>query len=186
MKNLNTQQGNETINVHELHLPHPKLRAEDFRSPLVRRLSQTDRYQDGHTSLNNSYRGVDGIITDSTLMLQWKGLAEDHRKCLNTYQVPVITEYATLGLACILLTRNTSQEITEVTRRGEKADYWIGDREAMMEISGQQDGDITELCERKSGQLLENPYGQNGYVCVAIFDNRQARLWYYDQSGATT
>ena len=166
-------------NVNDLQNYHPRIRAEDFRSPLVRGLAGTDRYADGKKTIRNSYRSSDSRVAETELTLNWTGLKEDYDKCINTYQGPAITELATLGLACILLHLNTGREITEVTRRGEKADYWVGEREEMLEISGQQIGDIVELCGRKSRQLLANPYGKSGYVCVAIYDDAKARLWHY-------
>jgi hypothetical protein len=169
------------INIHELHENHPQIRAADFRSPLVRRLSQANAYQDGEATMMNSYRDLAGGITERLFQLRWAGLAEDFRRYNNTYQEPVITEHATIGLACIFVDTLLGQEITEVTMRGQKADYWIGDREAMLEVSGQQEGDIESLCEQKSVQLLENPLGFNGYVCVSIYNDSQSRFWYYAQ-----
>jgi hypothetical protein len=181
-KNISTTAGNKA-NVNDLHSHHPKIRAEDFRSPLVRRLTGMDHYSDGQKTIMNSYRPDQSQTTDTPLVLSWSGLKEDHDKCIKTYQEPVITEFATLGLACVLLNNNAQKEITEVTRRGEKADYWIGDREEMLEVSGQQSGAIETLCRTKSQQLLDNPYGKEGYVCVAIYDNAQARLWHYNKKG---
>ncbi len=179
MKNEDYRDRNAIISVNDLHLTNTEIRAEDFRSPLIRRLCQSDTYQDGQSEVCNCFRNSSGNIIDSTLLLTWSDLAEDYKKCLNTYQIPVITEFATIGLTCILLNHNTGLEITEVTRRGDKADYWVGDREAMVEISGQQDGSITDLCDRKAEQLLENPFGQSGYVCVAIYCKKLSRLWFY-------
>lgn len=173
---------NGSANVHELHLNHPKIRAEDFRSPLVRRLTGLDKYQDGNKGFENSFRSTADSPLVVTLDLKWVGLKDDHDKCIKTYQVHVLTELASLGLACILLNVNTKKEITEVTRRGDKADYWVGERESLIEISGQQEGDIDSLCTVKSTQLLQNPFGKSGYVCVANYDENKARLWYYENN----
>lgn len=181
-RNVLGPDNNNIVNVNELHNHHPRIRAEDFRSPLVRRLSGTERYADGHRTLRNSYRSSSIEATETDINLNWSGLRDDYNKCINTYQEPIITEFATLGLSCILLHLNVNREITEVTRRGEKADYWIGEREEMIEVSGQQNGDIEELCVRKSVQLLENPFRRPGYVCVAIYKDSKARLWYYQRS----
>jgi hypothetical protein len=71
-------------------------------------------------------------------------------------------------------------EITEVTRRGEKVDYWLGDRELLLEVSGSQGRDVADLCDEKAEeQLLQNPFQKNGYVCVCDFSSRRARLWFY-------
>jgi hypothetical protein len=109
----------------------------------------------------------------------WSGLASDFGKVIKTYQAPVITEMATLGLACGMISAFTQMEVTEVTRRGEKADYWLGDRELMLEVSGQESGDLAALCQEKSTQLQDNPYGRDGFVCVANYSDAEARLWYY-------
>jgi hypothetical protein len=112
-------------------------------------------------------------------LLHWKSLNEDFGKCTATYQTAVITEFATLGLACILVAHCPGLEITEVTRRGDKADYWLGDKELMLEVSGEQTGSIEELCAMKAKQLLQNPFGKGGYVCVAVYANAAARLRFY-------
>lgn len=168
------------IDVNSIHGPHSQIRAEDWRSPLVRRLLGSDEYRDGSKQMSSSFIGEsDTVPTNETLVMSWSGLASDFNKTVKTYQVPVITEFATLGLACGLVTAFTGLEITEVTRRGERADYWLGDRKLMMEISGQDSGDISKLCEQKSAQLAENPYGKPGFVCVASYSELSARLWYY-------
>lgn len=99
--------------------------------------------------------------------LVWTGLEKDYNQVINTYQEPVITEFATLGLACILVTRLTGLEITEGTRRGDRADYWLGNKEYLLEVSGQQQGSLDALCTDKAEQLLDNPYSKPDYVrCV--------------------
>lgn len=172
----------DVTSVNDLHIHHPELRAEDFRSPLVRRLTGTDRYSDGQRTIRNSYRPSEAQTNENSLVLSWSGLRNDHDRCINTYQEPVITELATLGLACILLHHNAGQTIIEVTRRGEKADYWLRGREEMLEVSGQQSGNIDALFRTKAQQLLANPYKKPGYVCVAIYDDAHARLWYTSEA----
>jgi len=172
-----------SCDVHLLHEHHPSIRAEDWRSPLVRRLINSDVYADGDCPFENSFREETSIIKENEILLLWTGLKEDFDKCVRTYQSPHITEYATLGLACILLTQNASMEITEVTRRGERADYWIGDKDLLVEISGQQYGNLADLCAEKAKQLLENPFNKSGYVCVAIYSDCQARLWFFSKNG---
>jgi len=174
------------VNVNEIHLPHPQIRAEDWRSPLVCRLLGGVTYKDGSRCVESSFRPSESVeveIHKSSFV--WTGLGTDFKKALNTYQAPVITEFATLGLACGLLTLLTGLEVTEVTRRGEKADYWLGDRQLMLEVSGQQTGSLETLCLEKASQLTSNPFSKNGYVCVANYADLHARLWFYaaDESG---
>lgn len=172
----------EPVEIATLHEAHPQIRAQDFRSPLVRRLIKGSNYCDGACSLSDSFRAP-GIAepTQRTLNLSWAGLKSDFEQVTKTYQEPVITEFATLGLACILVAERAGLEVTEVTRRGERADYWLGDRELLLEVSGQQVGDIDALCREKADQLLDNPFEKPGYVCVASYDRPSARLWFYEE-----
>jgi len=171
---------NKTIDINTMPQSHSNLRADDWRSPLVRRLIGCDEYADGSKTLTGSFVGeADSNASNHLVSVHWSGLASDFGKVIKTYQAPVITEMATLGLACGMVSAFTQLEITEVTRRGDKADYWLGDRELMLEVSGQESGDIAELCQEKSIQLQDNPYQKDGFVCVANYSDAVARLSYY-------
>jgi hypothetical protein len=172
------------IAVADLHVAHPLIRAKDWCSPLVLRLLFPDSYRDGSRGVQDSFRALaDAPPTEGALDLWWKDQKIDCDQVEHTYQAPVITEFATLGLACILVGDRAKLEITEVTRRGEKADYWLGDKELLLEVSGQQSGDIEALCTQKAKQLLDNPFGKPGFVCVAIYEKSAARLWFYEADG---
>lgn len=176
---MSSQSAKLTIN--NLHLAHPEIRAKDWRTPLVRRLLSDGKYKDGACEFADSFRSSDEQKPiERNLTLSWKGLKNDFDQTVKTYQEPVITEFATLGLACILVSERAKHRITEVTRRGEKADYWLDDKHLLLEVSGQQSGSLDTLCSEKAFQLSENPFGKAGYVCVANFGGRSARLWYYD------
>lgn len=168
------------VQVNDLHVPHPRIRAEDWVSPLVNKLLDSKSYEDGTKVFSDSYRDQSLVTNESEINLSWSELKSDFERCVNTYQESVLTEFATLGLACILVHHRANNEITEVTRRGEKVDYWLGDKELLLEVSGRIDCDIDNLCETKAkGQLLQNPFNKDGYVCVANFSTQLARLWYY-------
>jgi hypothetical protein len=169
-----------TVPIHQLHEHHPQIRAEDWRSPLVARLTHEATYADGNAVLSDSFRPVDANPADGKLPLTWSGLQTDYERCLKTYQTPVLTEYAALAVACILVNKRAGLEITEVTRRGDKVDYWIGDRQLLLEVSGTQTGDLAALCDSKATeQILKNPFKKDGFVCVSRFGSPAARLWYY-------
>jgi hypothetical protein len=170
------------LNVRQLIDGHGHLRAEDWISPLVRQLLGEDDYRDGGRTMCDSYRGRDGVTREGQLHLAWAGLKEDFDKCLRTYQIPVITEFATLGLSCILIRNRAGLRISEVTRRGERADYWLGEKRYLVEIAGLAEGDIESLCLQKASQLLSNPFRKDGFVCVAVYAASQARLWFFQQS----
>ncbi|HWA76576.1 MAG TPA: hypothetical protein VG937_29780 [Polyangiaceae bacterium] len=152
----------------------------DWRSPLVERLLASDEYQDGTKALSESLKLRSIAPTATTMTLRWHGLRDDFGQCHNTYQAPVITEMATLALACILTKKRAATEITEVTRRGEKVDYWLGQREFVLEVSGTVDGDLDALTTKKSEQLRDNPFERPGYVCVARYATCEARLWFVE------
>jgi hypothetical protein len=169
------------LKINDLHQAHPEIRAQDWRSPLVRRLLAEGQYKDGSCDLADSFRSTAASAPiEQSVKLSWAGLKEDFDRMVKTYQKPVITEFATLGLACMLVSERARLQITEVTRRGEKADYWLGDKRFLLEVSGQESGSLEDLCTRKAAQLSENPFGKSGYVCVANYDRRSARLWFYD------
>jgi hypothetical protein len=126
-------------------------------------------YKDGTAEVSGSFIGQnDSLPTTQALIVGWTGLATDFNKVVKTYQAPVITEFATLGLACGMVAGLAGLEITEVTLRGDRADYWLGDKDLMLEVSGQESGDLAALCDEKSEQLANNPYGKDGY----LFRNR--------------
>jgi hypothetical protein len=170
----------KTININTMPEAHSNLRAVDWQSPLVRRLIGCDNYADGSATITGSYAGkTDSNPSNHAVTLHWSGFASDFGKLIKSYQAPDITEMATLGLSCGMISTFTQLEITEVTRRGERADFWLGDRELMLEVSGQESGDLAALCQEKSVQLQDNPYGKDGFVCVANYSDAEARLWYY-------
>jgi hypothetical protein len=178
---VNVPKRGSKISINDLHEAHPEIRAKDWRSPLIRRLLESPKYKDGSRDVADSFRSPSAVTPiEQNLTLYWADLKKDFDQTVKTYQASVITELATLGLACILVTTRAGHQITEVTRRGEKADYWLDDKGLLLEVSGQQSGSLDNLCSEKANQLRKNPFGKAGYVCVANFDERSARLWYYD------
>jgi hypothetical protein len=107
----------KTIDINAMPMSHSNLRAEDWRSPLVRRLIGCDKYVDGLTTITGSYAGqTDSNPSNHPVTIHWSDLESDLAKVIKTYQAPVITEMATLGLACGLISAFTQMEVTEVTR----------------------------------------------------------------------
>ncbi len=170
------------VDVARLHENHAEIRAADWRSPLIRRLLRSKRYRDGNQVFSDSFRPQGGNDIERQLDLAWEGLEKDFNQTVKTYQEPDLTEYASLGLACVLLHERAGLQITEVTRRGDRADYWIGEVR-MLEVSGQQAGNLETLRDEKARQLLENPYKNSGFVCVANYEDRKSYLWFFEQEG---
>jgi hypothetical protein len=170
----------ESLIVETLHETHPRIRAADWRSPLARRLLGSDKYADGEAKLNVSFKSKQQKTVQKATNCRWRGLRADFNACVKTYQAPVITEFATLGMACLLTADLLNSQITEVTRRGDRADYWIGDRDYLLEASGQQKGNLETLHDEKTQQLRENPFQKSGFVCVANYEQKKVRYWYHE------
>jgi hypothetical protein len=96
-------------------------------------------------------------------------------------QERVLTEWAALGLTCVLLPELLGVRIVSVAVEGERFDYRVSDgvTEWGLEISGTMTEDEGELRERlrlKIRQLHDNPYGILGYVVVLAFVRREALI----------
>lgn len=175
----------QKIDVASLPEYQPALRCADWVGPLVHRLLTKEDYSDGSRTIADSFRGSDLLVIDQELELRWSALGADHDFCVRTYQEPILTEFATLALACLLVAIRAQARITEVTRWGERADYWIGEKEYLLEVSGTTRRSIEALCREKANQLLANPHGRDGFVCVVNYNIGEARLWYYHQEPQT-
>lgn len=165
--------------VERLGETQPKLRASDWRSPLVYRLTSNVAYQDSDATIDLSME--EDNPEQWVLRLSWEGLEQDFVLCLNSYQESVLTEFAALGVSCIAVRHVLDKTIIRVTRRGEKADYWLENKENLLEVSGQSEGDLENLRDQKKKQLLENPFDKPGYVSVTNFSERRSYLCYYEK-----
>jgi hypothetical protein len=86
-----------------------------------------------------------------------------------------VTEWAAVGVAALVISRYAALRIEAVTMRGDRFDYWIGDGERRygMEISGTSASELDVRHAAKVRQLLDNPYGADGFVVVVGFAARQ-------------
>jgi len=86
-------------------------------------------------------------------------------------QEHVMTEWAAVGIACVLVPLYASLRVLQVTQAGDGFDYWVGDeeREYALEVSGTIEGRLAERHDAKVRQLQTNPYGVDGYVAVTRF-----------------
>jgi hypothetical protein len=102
------------------------------------------------------------------------------QRLFQTIQREVIVEYSAVAVAFLLVTEITNCRITEVTLRGDKADYFLNNRQAMLEISGTENAkSIKSRHKQKCEQLLANPYQIGGYVVVCCFANQLAHFSYH-------
>jgi hypothetical protein len=135
------------------------------------------------STLSVVLRNVDNVEErQRTIRLVW-----------NTSSVPTlpagvqehtITEWAACGVACAILSLYTGLRVRSVAEVGDRFDYWVGDGEYEygLEVSGTMAESEEELEGRhrvKVRQLLENPYGVDGYVIVVGFTMRQIILSFH-------
>jgi hypothetical protein len=133
----------------------------------------------------------DSDITEAawTISLRDVGMPGEKRRSLRVYwsadSVPVrrpgvadhiVTEWAALGMACLLVAQYTTFHIFETARAGDCVDFWITDGHELrgLEVSGARSADLESRHRAKVAQWRPNPYRAHGVVVVAGFDARQA------------
>jgi hypothetical protein len=111
----------------------------------------------------------DGRPAQRTLRLFWS--ADSVLTQPPPVQENVLTEWAALGVACVVLARYGGMRIRAVAARGDRFDYWVadGDYYHALEVSGTTTDDLASRHREKVGQLLDNPFGLGGYVIVVGF-----------------
>ena len=86
---------------------------------------------------------VSGNVADSRLEVAWTAW---DRRIGTTFQRPRIAEDGAIGVACMVLAAYTDKRVTEVAKRRERADYYVGradgDKREMLEVSGTDEGDL--------------------------------------------
>lgn len=138
---------------------------------------------DDQLSLNravqNNLIDAQQIHTTSTIsrriLLHWE--ENSPQLSLPPVQDTVITEWA----ACAVLPFYTGLQLVKVTESGDRFDYWVGDGQQLygLEISGILHGRLEPRQRMKARQLLDNPFGIDGYVCIVHFDRQQVNLSFH-------
>lgn len=92
-----------------------------------------------------------------------------------------VTEWAALGLACVLVPHYTGLSIRRVALPGDCFDYWVTDGKTRcgLEVSGTMTDDLAARHREKLRQLLDNPYRINGYILVVSFAVQRALLSFH-------
>ena len=106
---------------------------------------------------------------ERTLRLFWS--AESVAKQPLAVQDHIITEWAALAMACVVLAKYTPLRLRAVALQGDRFDYWVtdGHRDYGLEISGTLEEDIEGRHRDKVRQLLANPYRVDGYAVTVRF-----------------
>lgn len=100
-----------------------------------------------------------------------------------TEQSKSIVERAAVALAALLLAKLVPKGQMQVTRVGDKADYWLPHLQRALEVSGtERSGELARRHREKVAQMLHNPLRWNGYVVVCCFAARRRVIrWSYNQ-----
>lgn len=157
--------------------------ASFFINPAIALL---DSYRHKPFPCSVSYEDIDSPTlarTTGEITVEFDWLAETFPAChrlFQTLQRESIVEYAAIALAFLLMTNLVQKEIVEVSLRGSRADYFVDQRNYMLEISGTESAaHLTSRHTEKVRQLLANPFGRDGYVFVCCFSNQRAKLSFH-------
>ena len=92
-----------------------------------------------------------------------------------------VTEWAACGVACAIMSLYAKLRLRSVAADGDRFDYWVGDgqHEYALEVSGTITDDVEARHRIKVRQLLENPFGVDGFVVVVGFATRSAILSFH-------
>ncbi len=122
------------------------------------------------------------------IMVEYDWLAATFPDCsriFHTLQRETVVEYAAVAAAFLVVTNLAEKSITEVTLRGDRADYFLNDRKLLLEISGTENTALlTSRHREKVRQLQANPFGKDGYVFVCCFSNQRAHFSFHRLSHA--
>src|ERR1041384_6288991 len=93
---------------------------------------------------------------DLPIEIEWESNTfPNWRQLFDTIQRPPIVELSAIAIALILVTQIAKCRTPEVTMRGEKADYYLNDKELMLEVSGTENiNSLSPTHKKKIKQLL--------------------------------
>jgi hypothetical protein len=121
--------------------------------------------------------------SNGEITVEFDWLAETFPGCqriFQTLQREIIVEYAAVAAAFLMVTNLAQRNITEVTMRGSKADYFLDGRKYLLEISGRENAEyFASRHSEKVRQLQANPFGKDGYVFVCCFSNQKAKFSFH-------
>lgn len=92
-----------------------------------------------------------------------------------------VTEWAALGVACVVASVYAGLRVWAVTGQGDRFDYWVekDGLEYGLEVSGTLTPDVAARHRAKVRQWGDNPYGVDGYVVVTGFATQQVIFSYH-------
>lgn len=125
-------------------------------------------------------RGLNGVESKtSKLRVRWR--AESIPSGEAGVSDRVTTEWAALGLACVVCWHYAGLRIHSVGETGSRFDYWVrrGDAFAALEVSGTVTEPLESRYRDKVRQWQSSPILVDGFVFVADFASRRAIFGYH-------
>jgi hypothetical protein len=158
--------GTDTYQLEAIAADHP-LAVEVF-VPSIARLRAAAELNAAVLAIRTQMAG-EASATQHALRLSW--FADSAVDTPFAVQEHVVTEWAALGVACVVLARYSTLRLRAVTVRGDRFDYWVSDgrRDYGLEVSGTISGGLESRHREKVSQLLENPYRVDGFAIAVGF-----------------
>jgi len=159
-----------------------------WRLALVQRLIGSTTYSEDPVELADLFRDRDESgPSQGRIAFRWEGLSNEFEQYAGkSEQDHRTTEHAALALACVSMAHRANKQITEAMDLGDGPDYWLGNREEVLEVGGKVGCDLDAFRDEKRKQLLGNAYGKDGYICVVDFAQRRSYLLHYCQNGSSS
>jgi hypothetical protein len=116
----------------------------------------------------------DGVPVQRRLHLSWSAGSAPMQPL--GVQEGTLTEWAALGVACVIVPQYLGLRIEDVATEGDRFDYWLtdGTRDYGLEVSGTMTEDVEARHREKVRQLRANPHGVDGFVIAVGFSTRTA------------
>jgi hypothetical protein len=158
--------------IEDIFAAHPGLYLEHCAAMAVALLSRHSP-SPGEFVVHCEGFEVPGLASVSSFQLSvaWEErTAAAAARVLRTEQTRPIVERAAVALAALLFGRLIPDGRMQVTRQGDRADYWLPQLRRAVEISGtDRPREVSRRCRAKRAQMLGNPRGWDGYVVVCCF-----------------
>ncbi len=103
----------------------------------------------------------------------------------HTEQSKSLVERAAVALAALVFAKLVPEGHMQVTKVGDRADYWLPSLQCALEVSGTETPRVLSRRHReKVAQVLRNPLQWNGYVMVCCFAPQRRHVrWSYHTQG---
>jgi hypothetical protein len=118
------------------------------------------------------------------LRISWSEVtAFKAKRIWQTEQPKSIIERAAVAVAALLIAHLLEDGKMQVTREGERADYWLPNQQYALEISGTtQSRLLNRRHKEKTEQMLSNPLRWDGFVITCCFGKRKRLIrWSFHQ-----